>query len=86
MHDGSVHDGSVHELSAPLLLVPLERALSSLSWAMVALTLALVAARGLLTRAVPDETAAKPVDSGIHNAIVTPPQQPGGDPRGQSHR
>jgi hypothetical protein len=45
--DGTItmHDGSVHELSAPLLLVPLERALSSLSWAMVALALALVAAR-----------------------------------------
>lgn len=45
--DGTItmHDGSVHELNAPLLLVPLERALSSLSWAMVALALALVAAR-----------------------------------------
>ena len=45
--DGTItmHDGSVHELSAPLLLVPLERALGSLSWAMVALALALVAAR-----------------------------------------
>jgi len=45
--DGTItmHDGSVNELSAPLLLVPLERALSSLSWAMIALALALVAAR-----------------------------------------
>ena len=45
--DGTItmHDGSVHELSAPRLLVPLERALSSLSWAMIALALALVAAR-----------------------------------------
>jgi hypothetical protein len=42
--DGSVtmHDGSVHELNAPALLKPLERALSSLSWATVALALALL--------------------------------------------
>lgn len=47
--DGSVtmSDGSVHELNAPVLLQPLERALSSLSWAMVALALALVADRVL---------------------------------------
>jgi hypothetical protein len=45
--DGRVrmHDGSVHELSEPVLLEPLERALKSLSWAMVALSLALLAAR-----------------------------------------
>lgn len=45
--DGSVtmQDASVHKLNAPVLLKPLERALSSLSWAMVALALALVADR-----------------------------------------
>jgi hypothetical protein len=41
----TMHDGSVHELNAPALLEPLERALSSLSWAMVALALALLVAR-----------------------------------------
>jgi len=45
--DGNItmNDGSVHDVSAPLLLAPLERALSSLSWAMVALAAALAAAR-----------------------------------------
>jgi hypothetical protein len=45
--DGSVtmDDGSVHQLNAPGLLEPLERALSSLSWAMVVLALALLVAR-----------------------------------------
>lgn len=45
--DGSVtmDDGSVAELTMPVLLKPLERALSSLSWAMVALALALVVGR-----------------------------------------
>jgi hypothetical protein len=47
--DGSVtmHDGSMHELNAPVLLEPLERALRSMSWAMVALALALIADRVL---------------------------------------
>jgi hypothetical protein len=47
--DGSVtmQDGSVHELNAPVLLEPLERALSSFAWAMVALACALVVARVL---------------------------------------
>ena len=47
--EGSVtlHDGTVHELNAPMLLKPLERALSSMSWAMLALALALVADRVL---------------------------------------
>jgi hypothetical protein len=45
--DGSftTHDGSTHELNAAVLLEPLERALSSLSWATVALALALAANR-----------------------------------------
>jgi hypothetical protein len=45
--DGRVmmNDGRVHELSEPMLREPLERALKSLSWAMVALALALLAAR-----------------------------------------
>jgi hypothetical protein len=45
--DGSVtmHDGSAHELNTAVLLKPLERALSSLSWATVALALALAANR-----------------------------------------
>ena len=45
--DGRVmmNDGSAHELSEPMLREPLERALKSLSWAMVALALALLAAR-----------------------------------------
>jgi hypothetical protein len=45
--DGSatMEDGSVRELNVPVLLEPLERALSSLSWATVALALALVADR-----------------------------------------
>ncbi|HEX7520970.1 MAG TPA: hypothetical protein VF441_02805 [Acidimicrobiia bacterium] len=41
----TMHDGTVHELNAPMLLEPLERALSSLSWATVALALALIADR-----------------------------------------
>jgi hypothetical protein len=47
--DGHVtmHDGSVHELSASVLLEPLERALNSMSWAMVALALALAVDRVL---------------------------------------
>jgi hypothetical protein len=47
--DGNMrmNDGSIHELSQVALLEPLERALGSLSWAMVALALALVAARVL---------------------------------------
>jgi hypothetical protein len=42
--DGSVtmHDGSVRELNASVLLAPLERALNSMSWAMVALAVALL--------------------------------------------
>ncbi|HEY3723287.1 MAG TPA: hypothetical protein VGN59_07985 [Acidimicrobiia bacterium] len=43
----TLHDGSVHELDAPTLLRPLERALSSMSWAMLALALALVIDRVL---------------------------------------
>jgi hypothetical protein len=45
--DGRVrmHDGRVHELSETVLLEPLERTLKSLSWAMVVLALALLAAR-----------------------------------------
>ena len=45
--DGRVrmHDGSVHELTETVLLEPLERTLKSLSWAMVVLALALLAAR-----------------------------------------
>jgi hypothetical protein len=45
--DGHVtmDDGSVHELNAPVLLAPLERALSSLSWATVALAIALLVDR-----------------------------------------
>jgi len=47
--DGRVmmNDGSVLELREAVLLNPLERALKSLSWAMVALALALLAARVL---------------------------------------
>jgi hypothetical protein len=47
--DGNMrmNDGSIHELSQVALLEPLERALGSLSWAMVALALALVVARVL---------------------------------------
>lgn len=41
----TMHDGSVHELDARSLLGPLERALSSLSWATAALALALVVNR-----------------------------------------
>jgi hypothetical protein len=45
--DGRVmtNDGTVQELSEPMLREPLERALKSLSWAMVGLALALLAAR-----------------------------------------
>ena len=45
--DGRVRmtDGAVHELSQTVLVAPLERALKSLSWAMVTLALALLAAR-----------------------------------------
>src|SRR5207302_10205815 len=45
--DGHVtmHDESVHELNTAVLLEPLERALRSLSWASVALALALAANR-----------------------------------------
>src|SRR5580765_4108603 len=45
--DGAVtmYDGTVNELSEAMLLEPLERALNLLSWAMVALALALVVAR-----------------------------------------
>lgn len=47
--DGNVtlHDGTVHELDAPMLLKPLERALSVMSWAMLALALALIVDRVL---------------------------------------
>ncbi len=47
--DGSVtlHDGTVHELDTPMLLKPLERALSTMSWAMIALALALIVDRVL---------------------------------------
>jgi hypothetical protein len=45
--DGGImfHDGSEHALDTSALLRPLERALSTLSWAMVALALALVTSR-----------------------------------------
>jgi hypothetical protein len=43
LRDGS--DEVVQELTVPVLLSPLERALSSLSWSMVLLALALLAAR-----------------------------------------
>ena len=45
--DGRIrmHDGSVHELNEAVLLEPLEHTLKSLSWAMVVLALALLAAR-----------------------------------------
>jgi hypothetical protein len=45
--DGTVtmHDGTVRELDERVLLRPLERALATLSWAMVALALALVVSR-----------------------------------------
>ena len=43
----TMHDGSEHVLQASALLEPLERALSALSWAMVALSLALVTSRVL---------------------------------------
>ena len=47
--DGSItlHDGTVQELDEPTLLEPLERALSSMSWGMLALALALIADRVL---------------------------------------
>jgi hypothetical protein len=47
--DGSItmQDGTVHDLDARRLLQPLERALRSMSWAIVALALALVVARVL---------------------------------------
>jgi hypothetical protein len=41
----TLHDGGEHALDTSALLQPLERALSTLSWAMVALALALVASR-----------------------------------------
>jgi hypothetical protein len=41
----TMHDGSVQDLDQGVLLQPLERALRSLSWAMVALALGLAAAR-----------------------------------------
>jgi hypothetical protein len=41
----TMHDGSAQDLNARALLQPLERALGALSWAMVALALALVASR-----------------------------------------
>jgi hypothetical protein len=40
-----MHDGSEQALEPSVLLQPLERALSALSWAMVALALALVTSR-----------------------------------------
>jgi hypothetical protein len=45
--DGSItmRNGRVHPLDAALLLAPLERALKTLSWALVALALALLASR-----------------------------------------
>jgi hypothetical protein len=45
--DGNItmHDGSEHALDAAVLLAPLERALGTLSWAMVALALAMLASR-----------------------------------------
>jgi hypothetical protein len=47
--DGSVtmDDGTMHELDTPMLLKPLERALNSMSWAMLALALALIVDRVL---------------------------------------
>jgi hypothetical protein len=47
--DGSItmRDGRVHHLDTALLLAPLERALKTLSWALVALALALLASRVL---------------------------------------
>jgi hypothetical protein len=41
----TLHDGSEHPLDTSALLEPLERALSTLSWAMVALAVALVMSR-----------------------------------------
>jgi hypothetical protein len=43
----TLHDGGTCDLSAPALFRPVERALSSMSWAMVALALALLSARVL---------------------------------------
>jgi hypothetical protein len=43
----TMHDGTMHDLSAPAMLEPLERALSVLSWSMIALAFALIAARVL---------------------------------------
>lgn len=43
----TMRDGRVHDLDAALLLAPLERALKTLSWALVALALALLASRVL---------------------------------------
>ena len=42
-----MYDGTTHELEVRVLLQPLERALGSMSWAIVALALALVVARVL---------------------------------------
>jgi hypothetical protein len=41
----TMHDGATRNLDVRVLLRPLERALSSMSWAIVALALALVVAR-----------------------------------------
>jgi hypothetical protein len=43
--EAAMHDGRLHELTVAGLLEPLERALSALSWAMVALAVALLADR-----------------------------------------
>ena len=43
----TMYDGTTHELEVRMLLRPLERALGSMSWAIVALALALVVARVL---------------------------------------
>jgi hypothetical protein len=47
--EGSIvmRDGAVHDVNAQAMLEPLERALQSLSWAMVAIALALASARFL---------------------------------------
>ena len=57
--DGSItlHDGTVHELDEPTLLKPLERALRSMSWGMLALVLALIADRVLQRVREPSLTA-----------------------------
>ena len=86
--DGNItmQDGSEHALDAAVLLEPLERALSTLSWAMVALALAMRRESRLLARALFDDVATKPVDRDVDDAIVSPPKHRRRDPRGEAHR